>query len=97
MTAFLTVILMPLTYSIAYGLIAGIGCYIIMMGTFRLLELVGIQAPVFDPPEGGSKDYVEESVSPDEDISDEPKPETSSDDEPGAAEVEAEAKVEAEA
>jgi len=51
-TAFLTVIIMPLTYSIAYGLIAGIGCYAIMTSTFRLLELVGVAQPVIDPPEG---------------------------------------------
>ena len=47
-TAFLTVIIMPLTYSIAYGLIAGIGCYIIMEGTFFLLSFVGISKPVYD-------------------------------------------------
>lgn len=51
MTAFLTIILMPLTYSIAYGLIAGIVCYVIMTGTFRLLEFVGIKTPVFEPPQ----------------------------------------------
>jgi AGZA family xanthine/uracil permease-like MFS transporter len=48
-TAFLTVIIMPLTYSIAYGLIAGIGTYIIMEGTFKLLALAGIAEPTFEP------------------------------------------------
>lgn len=50
-TAFLTVTVMPLTYSIAYGLIAGIGCYVIMTATFKLLALVGIAEPNFEPPE----------------------------------------------
>lgn len=49
-TAFLTAVVMPLTYSIAYGLIAGIGCFIIMEGTFFLLSLVGIKKPEFVPP-----------------------------------------------
>jgi xanthine/uracil/vitamin C permease (AzgA family) len=47
-TAFLIVIIIPLTYSIAYGLIAGIGCYGIMEGTFFLLSFVGISKPVYD-------------------------------------------------
>lgn len=50
-TAFLTVTVMPLTYSIAYGLIAGIGCYVIMTATFKLLALAGIAEPTFEPPE----------------------------------------------
>ena len=45
---FLTVIIMPLTYSIAYGLIAGICTYIIMEGTFFLLALVGLPIPIDD-------------------------------------------------
>jgi adenine/guanine/hypoxanthine permease len=49
-TAFLTVTVMPLTYSIAYGLIAGIGCYVIMTATFKLLALVGIAEPSFEVP-----------------------------------------------
>jgi len=64
MTAFLTVILMPLTYSIAYGLIAGICCYALMTGTFRLLEFVGIQRPVFEPPI--EEDVLEALVKKDE-------------------------------
>ena len=47
-TAFLTVIIMPLTYSIAYGLLAGIGCWIFLQSLFKLLELVGIERPTFD-------------------------------------------------
>ena len=50
-TAFLTVIMMPLTYSIAYGLLAGIMCYIILHGTFTLLEFVGIEKPKFYDPD----------------------------------------------
>ena len=48
-TAFLTVIIMPLTYSIAYGLIAGIGCFVIIEGAFILLAFVGIKKPEFYP------------------------------------------------
>lgn len=47
-TAFLTVMVMPLTYSIAYGLIAGIGTYLVLNGTFFLLALVGIDKPVWE-------------------------------------------------
>lgn len=44
-SGFLTVMVMPLTYSIAYGLIAGIGTFIVMEGTFKLLSLVGLKVP----------------------------------------------------
>lgn len=47
-TAFLTVIMMPLTYSIAYGLIAGIGTYMVMWTVFKLLAFLGINEPNFD-------------------------------------------------
>mmetsp|Transcript_3761 Transcript_3761/g.7475 ORF Transcript_3761/g.7475 Transcript_3761/m.7475 type:complete len:540 (+) Transcript_3761:105-1724(+) len=47
-TAFLTVIIMPLTYSIAYGLLAGCACWIFLQCLFKLLEMVGIERPVFD-------------------------------------------------
>jgi xanthine/uracil/vitamin C permease (AzgA family) len=47
-TAFLTVLVMPLTYSIAYGLIAGIGTWIILQGTFHILSLCGIAKPVYE-------------------------------------------------
>ena len=49
LSAFLTVLIMPLTYSIAYGLLAGIMSFAIMEGTFLLLSLVGIKKPVFEP------------------------------------------------
>lgn len=45
-SGFLTVMVMPLTYSIAYGLIAGIGSFIVMEGVFKLLSLVGLELPV---------------------------------------------------
>ncbi|KAF9986353.1 hypothetical protein BGZ75_001938 [Mortierella antarctica] len=38
--AFMTIALMPLTYSIAYGLIAGIGSYAVINGTAYLLEVL---------------------------------------------------------
>ena len=45
-TAFITVIIMPLTYSIAYGLIAGIGSWIVMKGVAMLVTAVtGIPDP----------------------------------------------------
>jgi xanthine/uracil/vitamin C permease (AzgA family) len=47
LSAFLTVIVMPLTYSIAYGLLAGIGSYFISWSVFTLLSFVGIPKPVW--------------------------------------------------
>jgi xanthine/uracil/vitamin C permease (AzgA family) len=47
LSAFLTVIVMPLTYSIAYGLIAGIGTYFASWIVFKLLSFVGIPMPVW--------------------------------------------------
>ena len=44
-SGFVTVVLMPLTYSIAYGLIGGIFVYLVMEGTFHLLSFVGIPKP----------------------------------------------------
>mmetsp|Transcript_30322 Transcript_30322/g.64364 ORF Transcript_30322/g.64364 Transcript_30322/m.64364 type:complete len:579 (+) Transcript_30322:78-1814(+) len=44
-SGFLTVMVMPLTYSIAYGLIAGIGSYIVMEGVFWILSFAGLQVP----------------------------------------------------
>ena len=47
-TAFITVILMLLTYSIGYALIGGLGIWIIMQGVFILMKLVfKIQKPTF--------------------------------------------------
>lgn len=45
-SGFLTVMVMPLTYSIAYGLIAGIGTYLVMEGTFRILSFANLDIPV---------------------------------------------------
>jgi AGZA family xanthine/uracil permease-like MFS transporter len=47
LSAFLTVIVMPLTYSIAYGLIAGIGTYFASWCVFKVLSFVGIPMPVW--------------------------------------------------
>ena len=44
-SGFLTVMVMPLTYSVAYGLIAGIGAYIVMEGVFWILSFVGLEVP----------------------------------------------------
>ena len=66
-TAFLIVIIIPLTYSIAYGLIAGIGCYGIMEGTFFLLSFVGISKPVYDEVPAVDEDETVSINKPDED------------------------------
>ena len=68
-TAFLTVIIMPLTYSIAYGLIAGIGCFTIMEGTFWILAKFGIKKPEFypegrDKPSSDDAETVEKNTDP---------------------------------
>ena len=55
-SAFLTVIIMPLTYSIANGLIAGIGCFCVLEGTFWILEKAGIPKPIFYPHGEGPTD-----------------------------------------
>jgi len=47
-SGFLTMMVMPLTYSITYGLIAGIGSYLVMEGTFWFLSLARIQKPTDD-------------------------------------------------
>merc|ERR1711982_165447 len=48
-TAFITVILMPLTYSIGYALIGGIGCWIIVQGFFTLMKVMfNIDKPNFE-------------------------------------------------
>ena len=44
-SGFLTVIVMPLTYSIAYGLIAGIMMYCVIEGAIYILSFFGISAP----------------------------------------------------
>jgi len=59
--AFLTVMIMPLTYSIAYGLIAGIVVYYIMEGTYLLLSYAGIKSPSADE---ATKDEQDVKVEP---------------------------------
>lgn len=49
--AFVTIIVMPLTYSIAYGIIGGLMIYVGLDVVFRLLRLVGIERPEFDDDE----------------------------------------------
>ena len=58
--ATLTIIVMPLTYSIAYGLIAGLGTYLVCFLTFSLLEKIGIERPSFTPPEKVENEPVKE-------------------------------------
>jgi xanthine/uracil/vitamin C permease (AzgA family) len=57
---------MPLTYSIAYGLLAGIGAYVVMESTFWMLSLIGIKLPVdeenADTSMGNETKMIEEDV-----------------------------------
>ena len=43
-SGFLTMMVMPLTYSISYGLLAGIGSYVVIEGICWILSLVGLKA-----------------------------------------------------
>jgi AGZA family xanthine/uracil permease-like MFS transporter len=65
-SGFLTVMVMPLTYSIAYGLLAGIGAYVVMESTFWMLSLIGIKLPVdeenADTSMGNETKMIEEDV-----------------------------------
>lgn len=45
LTAFITIMIMPLTYSIAYGLIGGLMVWYFMQGTFYLFSFAGIAMP----------------------------------------------------
>lgn len=54
--AFLTICLMPLTYSIAYGLIGGIVSWVIINGADRLLT------KIFGAPADADADFAESSV-----------------------------------
>lgn len=49
-TAFVTIMVMPLTYSIAYGLIAGLMCWTVLQSVFYVLSLFGIERPVLQDP-----------------------------------------------
>jgi xanthine/uracil/vitamin C permease (AzgA family) len=48
-SGFLTVMVMPLTYSIAYGLIAGIMVFAVMESVFWILSFAGIEVPGDEP------------------------------------------------
>eukprot|EP00534_Pseudo-nitzschia_fraudulenta_P000284 CAMPEP_0201116812 /NCGR_PEP_ID=MMETSP0850-20130426/983_1 /ASSEMBLY_ACC=CAM_ASM_000622 /TAXON_ID=183588 /ORGANISM="Pseudo-nitzschia fraudulenta, Strain WWA7" /LENGTH=538 /DNA_ID=CAMNT_0047380993 /DNA_START=289 /DNA_END=1905 /DNA_ORIENTATION=- len=45
LSAFVTIMIMPLTYSIAWGLLGGLMTYFFMKGVFVLLAMVGIAQP----------------------------------------------------
>jgi len=51
LTAFVTIMLMPLTYSIAYGLIGGLMVWVFMQGVFMILAMVGVAKPYSDDEE----------------------------------------------
>jgi AGZA family xanthine/uracil permease-like MFS transporter len=60
-TAFVTIMLMPLTYSIAYGIIGGFFCWIALQGIFYILSfsLFGIKLPY----EEDVSDKVDKAIS----------------------------------
>ena len=91
-TAFLTVIIMPLTYSIAYGLLAGIACWIFLQSLFKILSFFGIERPSFAPDDDDManadesafpKDTTKHSKEEGEDAS---APKTNADDEVASGE-----------
>ncbi|KAI0027475.1 xanthine/uracil permease [Vararia minispora EC-137] len=55
--AFLTIIIIPLTYNIAYGVIAGIGSYLIINGTAWILKIVS-GGRVVPPTYGHAEPWV---------------------------------------
>ena len=57
-TAFATIILMPLTYSIAYGIVGGILIWTVVQCIFYALKLVGIPLPYSEDEEEISDDIV---------------------------------------
>ena len=58
-TAFVTVMVMPLTYSIAYGLIAGIGTWLVFKAVFVPMEMIfGIPDPSVIVEEEEDKEEV---------------------------------------
>lgn len=59
LTAFFTIMMMPLTYSIAYGLIGGGLIWYFMQGFFFILSLIGIKKP-YEEEEEDKKAEVEE-------------------------------------
>merc|ERR1712151_1091605 len=61
-TAFVTVMVMPLTYSIAYGLIAGLLMWTVMQSVFKILSFAGIEPPSFKPEEVVGSELVKEEV-----------------------------------
>lgn len=72
-----------LTYSIAYGLLAGIACWIFLQSVFKLLQLVGIERPVFEeqaPVDFSTKKDKEASSEEDAD-----KPASAEEETPAAA------------
>lgn len=56
MAAFVTVMMMPLTYSIAYGLIGGTLVYAVMEGTFWILNKAGVAMPAYEEDEEDDAD-----------------------------------------
>lgn len=62
LSAFLTVMIMPLTYSIAYGLIAGLFSYYVMEGFYAGAALLGIKNPSSDDAEEEEKKGDEKFV-----------------------------------
>lgn len=62
LTAFVTIMLMPLTYSIAYGLIGGFLVYFTFWGVFNVLSVAGIKHPVCGDEEEEEKEEEKEAA-----------------------------------
>merc|ERR1712113_1328410 len=89
LTAFVTVILMPLTYSIAYGIIGGVMVWVAMQITFFILSNVfGIEREASDAETEESEDDNAKSKSDALVASSKSKDLSSSDEENGPEEVE---------
>jgi AGZA family xanthine/uracil permease-like MFS transporter len=59
LTAFVTIMIMPLTYSIAYGLIGGITIWYFMQGFFIILSFAGIKKPYEEDEEAENLQITE--------------------------------------
>jgi len=66
--AFATIIMMPLTYSVAYGIITGLFIYFVLEIVFKLLSLVGIEREPKAAPEEEAKATPEEEPKKVEDV-----------------------------
>jgi len=65
LTAFVTVILMPLTYSIAYGIIGGLMVWVSLQAAFWILSKLGIQRSAIEGDDNGGEASPEPNMNGD--------------------------------